>query len=945
MHKGIFYTWSLIMIAFSSVAHGQQKKATWNGQNVIITSGGRQYSFQPQLTVLYRNENPALAMMYSGAPVNPSGYHVPTWKRVVGKAADLQQTIANQDMKGDGFEDEIPAAAGRTPNPYNASQVINMEATASEQHGDTIFLKFAPQKFGQISAYIMLDGAYPLLHFQLKAEKAGWYSIGYSGAPAYTAKNVTEIWQPLIWQEKRFPRNSFLTPASQASIPTTLVYDGQNTIGVVAHPSEYPFEPMPESWNSRFGVMLRNAAGKAQPQIFAPLLGGAGSAMQPGDIFDFSCYLLVEPKDITHTYETVARSLFGFGDYRHNNISSLNQSFERISKYALSPITWIDSLKGCNYSTDLPGSVKNVSSLNPLEIALVTDDKNYYEKRALPIMEFMLSREKFLFSMDSTAKTQTPSRKMDGPIAPLSELVALYNVYHKNMGFLTRFASKAFHEDKVRNMNAVQKGQTWWNAMHLYKATGKASYLKMAREGADAYIKGRVEKRADSFKDPVTTGNYFFWPSFTSRWIDLLQMYELTHEQRYLQAAHDGARHYTMFCWMSPAIPDSNILVNRGGKITPRHGGRKPLHYPEEFAPAWRLSAIGLTPESSPTSGSHRGILMSNYAPWMLRLGYYTKDTFLLQTAKAAVIGRYRSFPGYTINTVRTTAYEKADYPYHSFKDLTLNSFHFNHIMPMASMVLDYLVSDAFARSQGAISFPAEYIEGYAYLESSLYGNQPGKWYGEDSVQLWMPAGLLNIDNVELNYITARKGDKLFIAFTNQSSHTVAANVSWNRELIKQVNPIAKLSYLRDNHLPRKQDLPDFSRSFPVEVSPNGITVVEVSGIKMKVLFQDDILRVEKPWRDDYREISFGNARAMIFNLGGLGKQAYVYLKDDDNVFHSVSLTYQNKDGKKETVTDRFYPFEFTIPVDAAQTEFHFHLSGESVKDGLITGKTITMKE
>lgn len=935
----------LVMVAISSVVHGQKKKARWNGQNIIVTSGGRSYSFRSQFTILYTDKNPSLSGRYSGELAPGSGYHVPTWNSFAGKTSDLREEQANQNKRGDGFEDKIQKSAGRTPNPYYASQVINAYAVGSVQRGDTVFLRFAPQKSGRLSAYIILHDPYPLLHFQFKAAKEGWYSIGYSGAPEYAPEKAAEIWQPLIWQEKRFPANSYLTPAFMAPLPTTLVFDGHNTLGILASPREFPFAPMPVMSNSRFGVMLRNGTGKAQPQLFAPLLGAEGSAMKPGEIFGFNCYLIVEPEDITHTYEKLARSLYGFKDYRHNDISSLNNAFDRIVKYSLSPITWIDSLKGCNYASDLPGSVKNASSLNPLDIALVTDNKYYFEHRALPMMEYMLSREKFLFSLDSMAKIQSPSRKLNGPAAPLSELVSLYNAYGKDMEFLKKLAIKSFHEDKVRNMDALEKGYTWWNAMHLYKATGEISYLKMAKQGADTYIKDRVEQRAVSFSDPRTTGNYFFWPFFTNRWIDLLQMYELTHEDKYLRAAQDGARHYMMFCWMSPAIPDSNILVNPGGNIQPRHGGKPTLHYPEEWAPAWRLSAMGLTAESAPTSGSHRAILMANYAPWMLRLGYYAKDTFLMQIAKAAVIGRYRNFPGYTMGSVRTTAYEKMDYPYHKFKDLTLNSFHFTHIMPMASMLLDYLITDVFARSQGTISFPTEYIEAYAYMQNNLYGNRPGKWYDEDSVQLWMPAGLLHVDNVELNYITARKGNKLFIAFTNQSTHTVTANVSWNRSLIKQTGSVAKLAYWRDNHFSRKQYLPDFSRSFPVEVSPGGITVVEVTGIKLKVLFQDDILQAGKPWKDDYRELSFGHARAMIFNLGGMGKRAYVYLKDNDNIFHSVSLTYRNKDGKEETVTDRFYPFEFTIPLDAAQTEFNFHLSGESVKNGSVTGETITMKE
>ncbi len=125
---------------------------------------------------------------------------------------------------------------------------------------------------------------------------------------------------------------------------------------------------------------------------------------------------------------------------------------------------------------------------------------------------------------------------------------------------------------------------------------------------------------------------------------------------------------------------------------------------PEEWAPAWRLSEIGLTPESSGTSTGHRAIFMANYAPWMLRLGYYAKDPFLKNLGKAAIIGRYRNFPGYHINTSRTTIYEKEDYPLRPHHQLSVNSFHYNHILPMASMLLDYLVTDVFVKSKDCFS-------------------------------------------------------------------------------------------------------------------------------------------------------------------------------------------------------------------------------------------------
>ena len=83
---------------------------------------------------------------------------------------------------------------------------------------------------------------------------------------------------------------------------------------------------------------------------------------------------------------------------------------------------------------------------------------------------------------------------------------------------------------------------------------------------------------------------------------------------------------------------------------------------PREEAPAWRLSEIGLTPESSGTCTGHRAIFMANYAAWFVRLAHYTGDDFLARIAKNAIVGRYRNFPGYHINTARTTIYKFNDF-------------------------------------------------------------------------------------------------------------------------------------------------------------------------------------------------------------------------------------------------------------------------------------------
>jgi len=79
-------------------------------------------------------------------------------------------------------------------------------------------------------------------------------------------------------------------------------------------------------------------------------------------------------------------------------------------------------------------------------------------KGLYPQIEYMLSREKFLFSLDSTQKIQNPSRRLKGPVAPLSELGALYTVLGKQNPFFLQLMEKEYGKSRTRNMEVEEKG-------------------------------------------------------------------------------------------------------------------------------------------------------------------------------------------------------------------------------------------------------------------------------------------------------------------------------------------------------------------------------------------------------------------------------------------------------------------------------------------------------
>ncbi len=840
-------------------------------------------SFIPQFTVIYSPTDPGLEAKPAG--VVHVSYNVAVWHSI-DSTNTLQQTQRKKDQFGDGFDDQILSVSKEmlTPEVAAAGQVYELKARRIRRHKGSETWSFAPCEVGQLSA----ERHDNELTWKFLPSKKGYYSIAYSGAPSCKIDEAEEIWQPLIWQELRIPQRAYMTLAYRCPIPTTLLTIKGKTIGVVADSTEFPFNPLPNIKNSRFGVTLRTTDDRLQPQLYAPVLGGIESYREPNQPITFKVHLYENNLPLNQAYEHISRDICGFHDYRVNMDISLNATMENMIDYAMSKYAmFIDSLKGCNYSTDAPGSVKNVSSLHPLQISLITGRKDISEKRAYPMIEYMISREKFLFAIDSTQKIQSPSRQLNGPCAPISELALLYKITKGKNHFLLQLAEREYNSSRTRNLSDAESGANWQNALAIYVATGDKQMLKQACEGADEYIRTRVQTKQTGFNN----GYFFFWNAFVPDWACLLGLYEQTEEKRYLEAAHLAMRQYAMFTWMCPTIPEGKTIVNPDGWAPwypyLKGKGYERMRAERDTVPNWRLSEIGLTAESSGTSTGHRGIFMTNYAPWMLRIGYLTNDKWLMDIARSAVIGRYRNFPGYHINTDRTTVYEGVDYPYQEYDKLSVNSFHYNHIWPHINILLDYLVTDAFVKSKGQVDFPSDYIEGFGYLKSKWYGNNLGHIYNHRNVRLYMPKGLVKTDLNQLNYIAGYNDDGLYIVLLNQSSESQKGTIS-----------------VEDTTLL----LPDSVIS--VDVPSQGIKVVEIPLNNLKKEAGDYVFDPES------------GLTGVIIKMDNQTR-LFMYVNKKDADYRDAEFSY-SIDGQPVVTTPRKrFPFEQTIvlPDDCKQIE------------------------
>lgn len=426
----------------------QQMTATLQKGSVVVTNGKARFTFRADFRLFRTDKDPKMELR----TLPDCRFFAPSWiADNLAPEKAIAQIKQSKNMGGDGIDDSVSGSVkGRTFDLFAAAPFADFTPSKAEITGDTIRFSYPASAWGTLECRVWaVDGSAPSMEFRFTPKCEGYYSVGYLGAPAFDLSRVETLWQPMVWQRRIFPSQSYMSLAFTCPIPATLIHVGGATTGVAADSREMPFQPLPTRDNNRFGVALHNPEGKVQPMLFAPVLGHVGSKMEPGNAFAFRMRLWVEEKPLNIAFQTMARNLYDFHDYRSNAISTLNNTIDNIIDYTLSPYSnFIDSLKGCSYSTDVPGSTKNVSSLNPLSVALVADDEELYRRRAYPIVEYMLSRKNTLFCLDTTQKVQSPSRELAGPCAPISELAGLYRLSGGKSPMLRHFAEEKYYKRK-----------------------------------------------------------------------------------------------------------------------------------------------------------------------------------------------------------------------------------------------------------------------------------------------------------------------------------------------------------------------------------------------------------------------------------------------------------------------------------------------------------------
>ena len=176
--------------------------------SVELRAGTQIAEFLPNVSVVMADRDPSLSLVKD----TETAFKVPSWN-------------AHQD-------------GARTEDFFKAGEVVSLSAGRSWTEGRTIHWEFEKQERFTIAADLTLEEGNkdPIIHLRFQALRRGWFSVGYTGAPSTEQSAITWLWQPLVWQERRFPSRSFLSTESMCPIPATFVQSKQYTVGLVGRP-------------------------------------------------------------------------------------------------------------------------------------------------------------------------------------------------------------------------------------------------------------------------------------------------------------------------------------------------------------------------------------------------------------------------------------------------------------------------------------------------------------------------------------------------------------------------------------------------------------------------------------------------------------------------------------------------------------------------------------
>ncbi|MDH7571274.1 MAG: hypothetical protein QHJ73_16985, partial [Armatimonadota bacterium] len=534
--------------------------------------------------------------------------------------------------------------AAPTPEAvWGAGRVLRFLPASAIEEGKSVLLRFHPAVEGALTARweVRPGERWARVRLLFTPGTEGQCALGYHLAWRKPLAEVQELLLPMMWHRRRLPSRPYTLLSPFTPTPVALAQCvGPRTWGVVADPAEIPFA-WPDRREPLFGLMIRDFPGRVQPAIYGPVPGTDRARARPRQAIAFSFRVMALPDDWYAAFRVAADEVFGLRDYRTNVGTSLTEAALNMIDLVMDDEHggWWEEARAPYQIESMNGST-HASPLTTLSLYRLTGDPQVYRRRALPTMEFLLSRSHAHFSpVPENTGRYTPG-SMRGPVN-LYGTTGFGGLWQLTQCRTPAFRQIALPEEGIRPTAGYSHAQPFEEWLARYLLTGEDGALKQARALADEYLEGFVWKAPTQELSPIP----FFLLSFIPDWEGLLRLYEVTGERRYLDGAAMGARLLMTGIWTQPTIPEGEVTVHPGGDYlgdVPQHiwwkgpvqfrlgHPRKAGDVREERVPAWVPANVGLGFEQpvTYTSGNTgcRMIYQAAWAPNFLRLAAYTKD-------------------------------------------------------------------------------------------------------------------------------------------------------------------------------------------------------------------------------------------------------------------------------------------------------------------------------
>lgn len=740
-------------------------------------------------------------------------------------------------------------SAGEKSRPFEAGRCVMMKPVSYAASRGSVEWMYEPQKKFIFTAAMTLQGEMgdPCFTFSITPKCDGYFSVAFTGSPDTPIGSTRQV--PQECDARGHKQFNFVMSEADLHLPRAHVATSSGNIALVASPKECRFR-LPSISDSRFGFMLANDGGKLKPVLLAPLPGGTESKMKSGQTFSFAFRLVVRSGDWKDTYAHIARDIFGFRDMRDNSgPGSLNNCLERVADFLVNRnghnfAMWDEQQKYYDYFTDKTGVFKPFSPLYGLSVAIVTDDEAFFRNRARPAVEYAISRRNNLFAPYDAAdnkQARRATRDLGAPYIGREQIESLDELFQHRTPAFRALADSTGAARKTENIS-VSSEDGFFDLLEHAGASRNATEIATASDAA--YHKAM---RLNLYPMPVAGA-----------------MVTMDRGGFAPVHAHSFGRHKNIWGFPSP----------------------QPVPTPEQTVSQWRIARIGLEGTAYPIE------YWMNMHGAIMRAAALAHDEFLRDIARWGMVGRFGNYPGdnRSQDSLITELPDAVERPPWDWNFATVNP---GHAWDFAGAVLDFLVSDAFERSGGAIDFPALSAAGSKF-RVQIYGGRAGKFYGDDNVRLWMPRGLVDCDNKQFDWIAGYGNGNFYVAFLNQSFCEERATVAFNRELV---------------------ECHDGKNRIELSAAPKGITHFTIPAV-VKPRLQSKLYDEHSPPlpSNSFAEVSapFGKVRASLFRAGRDLTSSFVYCDAVPENVIAARLVWRQGAGEWKQMTDEIYPYEFS---------------------------------